>query len=124
MSSPSSTKDLQAEHWPSLQPCMSWMPCSVAARRIVWSSSTSISMPTGSNRTTCFSPIDRLSRYGPDLRRWERRGHGGGGADDGVAGPSPSPDPRSGARGGCRTAGGALLVVVSDEGGALGVAHL
>src|SRR6266852_9491110 len=49
--------DLQEEHCPSLQPCMSMMPCSAAARRTFWSSSTSISMPTGSNRTTCFSPM-------------------------------------------------------------------
>src|SRR5579859_5660526 len=49
--------DLQEEHWPSLQPCMSMIPCSNAARRIVWSSLTSISMPTGSNRTTCLSAI-------------------------------------------------------------------
>src|SRR6266536_1325424 len=57
MSSPSRTNDLQDEHCPSLQPCMSMIPCSAAARRTVWSSSTSISMPTGSNRTTCLSLI-------------------------------------------------------------------
>jgi ferredoxin len=57
MSSPWSTNDLQAAHWPSLQPCMSMSPCSEAARRIVCSSPTSISMPTGSNRTRCLSAI-------------------------------------------------------------------
>src|SRR3954452_9287098 len=48
--------DLHAEHWPSLQPCMSMMPCLKAALRMVSSSSTSISMPTGSNRTVCVFP--------------------------------------------------------------------
>src|ERR1700712_4949772 len=57
MSSPSSTNDLQAEHCPSLHPCMSISPCSDAERSTVCSSSTSISMPTGSNRTRCFSPM-------------------------------------------------------------------
>src|SRR5690242_7825835 len=61
MSSPSSTNDLQEAHWPSLHPCGSMTPCSKAARKIVWSSSTSISMPTGSNRTTCLSAIDFLA---------------------------------------------------------------
>src|SRR5215207_8987394 len=35
---------------------MSWMPCLKAALRIVSSSSTSISMPTGSKRTVCVLP--------------------------------------------------------------------
>src|SRR6185436_3329999 len=35
---------------------MSWMPCLKAALRIVSSSSTSISMPTGSKRTVCVFP--------------------------------------------------------------------
>src|SRR4051794_18037958 len=52
--------DLQAEHCPSLQPCMSMIPCRKAAFRIVSSSSTSISMPTGSNRTVCVFPIGAL----------------------------------------------------------------
>src|SRR5918992_100500 len=114
MSSPSSTKDLQAAHWPSLQPCMSWTPCSAAARRMVWSSSTSISMPTGSNPATCFSP-HRVSRL------WERAGFGRGKA--GRARPPPSPDPRSGVgRGGAP--GRSLTDVVGRERLALGVAHL
>src|SRR3954470_13121257 len=49
--------DLHAEHCPSLQPCMSMMPCRKAALRIVSSSLTSISMPTGSKRTVCVSPM-------------------------------------------------------------------
>src|SRR3954453_18943569 len=49
--------DLQAAHCPSLQPCMGMTPCSAAARRIVWSSATSISIPTGSNRTWGLSVI-------------------------------------------------------------------
>src|SRR3954454_23748622 len=36
---------------------MSMMPCRKAALRIVSSSSTSISMPTGSKRTVCVSPM-------------------------------------------------------------------
>src|SRR5215831_14617291 len=60
MSSPSRTKDLHDEHCPSLQPCMSMTPCSNALRRIVWSSPTSISMPTGSNRTTCLPAMGSL----------------------------------------------------------------
>src|SRR4051794_26258283 len=60
MSSPSRTNDLQDAHCPSLQPCMSITPCSAAARRIVCSSSTSISMPTGSNLTTCLSPMESV----------------------------------------------------------------
>src|SRR3954449_3957253 len=56
--------DLHAEHWPSLQPCMSMMPCRKAALRTVSSSSTSISMPTGSKRTVCVFPTSarRASR--------------------------------------------------------------
>src|SRR5262249_36689186 len=75
MSSPSSTKDLQDEHCPSLQPCMSMMPCSKAERRIVCSSSTSISMPTGSNRTTCLSAMvpSQVSRC---ARPWASRSVG------------------------------------------------
>src|SRR3954454_19499322 len=116
MSSPSRTNDLQEAHWPSLQPCMSWTPCSAAARRMVWSSSTSISMPTGSNRTWCFSPIALP-------RSWSRADSGGGGP--GGTRPSPSPDPRSGARGGgSRPAGRALAVVVGDERRPLLVGHL
>src|SRR5260370_34561262 len=61
MSSPSRPNYLQEEHWPSLQPCISMMPCSNAPRRIVCSSSTSISMPTGSNRTTCLSDMAPLA---------------------------------------------------------------
>src|ERR1700760_2795855 len=57
MSSPSRTNDLQAAHWPSLQPCMSMIPCSAAPRRTVCSSSISTSTPTGSKRTRCFSAI-------------------------------------------------------------------
>src|SRR3954454_13928694 len=118
MSSPSRTKDLQAAHWPSLQPCMSWTPCSAAARRMVWSSSTSISMPTGSKRTRCLSPMAHVfSRIG-----WSWAGGCGGGP--GGTRPSPSPDPRSGARGGGRPAGRALAVVVGDERSPLLVAHL
>src|SRR3954468_18019282 len=118
MSSPSSTKDLQEAHWPSLQPCMSWTPCSAAARRMVWSSSTSISMPTGSNRTWCFSPIALP-------RSWSRADSGGGGGGRGAPRPPPSPDPRSGARGGgSRPAGRTLAVVVGDERRPLLVGHL
>src|SRR3954449_6278453 len=113
MSSPSRTNDLQAAHWPSLHPCMSWTPCSAAARRMVWSSSTSISMPTGSNRTTCFSPT--AGPHGDGRDGWRGKG--------GRAGPSPSPDPRSGV-GGRRAAGGTLADVVGGERGALVVAHL
>src|SRR3954463_13064674 len=123
MSSPSRTKDLQEAHCPSLHPCMSWTPCSAAARRIVWSESTSISIPTGSNRTWCFSPISgclrgavRTSADGPGGDR------AGGGPQDR---PSPSPDPRSGARGGgSRPAGRALAVVVGDERRPFLVGHL
>src|SRR3954454_16737581 len=63
MSSPSRTKDLHAAHCPSLQPCMSMIPCSAAARRMFWSSLTSMSMPTGSNRTRCLSLMSSLSRW-------------------------------------------------------------
>src|SRR4051812_12232942 len=115
MSSPSRTKDLQEAHWPSLQPCMSWTPCSAAARRMVWSESTSISMPTGSNLTWYFSPIA--------LPRGLSRAGGCGGGPGGTR-PSPSPDPRSGARGGRRPAGRALAVVVGDECRPLLVGHL
>ena len=52
--------DLQEAHWPSLQPCISMIPCSAAARRMVWSSLTSISMPTGSKRTTCLPDMTLL----------------------------------------------------------------
>src|SRR4029450_5794613 len=115
MSAPSRTNDLHDDHWPSLQPCMSCTPCSAAARKIVWSSSTSISMPTGSNRTICFSPIAAFlgARVGPG------RGRAGGGSAD----PPPSPDPRSGVRG-CRSTGRALLPVVLDERRTSGVVHL
>src|SRR5450432_1385368 len=82
MSSPSSTNDLHAEHWPSLQPCMSMIPCSAAARRTVWSSPISISIPTGSNRTTCLSAMapsrtERGLRTGQEHRT--ERGAGGRG---------------------------------------------
>src|SRR4051812_14236866 len=119
MSSPSRTNDLQEAHWPSLQPCMSWTPCSAAARRMVWSSSTSISMPTGSNLTWCLSPIAGTPGWSVAGRRRAGRGGGPGGTR-----PSPSPDPRSGARGGGRPAGRALAVVVGDERGPLLVGHL
>src|SRR3954468_7525308 len=58
MSSPPRTKALQAAHCPSLHPCMSIRPCSDAARSTVCSSCTSISMPTGSKRTTWDSPMN------------------------------------------------------------------
>src|SRR3954451_5488994 len=80
MSSPSRTKDLHDAHCPSLQPCMSMIPCSAAARRTVWSSSTSMSMPTGSNRTTCLSLMGWSSA--PSSLGW------GGGEGPGAA-PSP-----------------------------------
>src|SRR5947209_17160291 len=67
MSSPSRMNDLQEAHCPSLQPCMSMTPCSAAARRMVWSSLTSISMPTGSKRMTCFSVMP------PRGLRWIRQ---------------------------------------------------
>ena len=51
VASPSSSRALQDEHWPSLQPCASDRPWRKAASRTVSSSSTSISMPTGSKRT-------------------------------------------------------------------------
>src|SRR3954462_15184475 len=123
MSSPSSTNDLQEAHWPSLHPCMSWTPCSAAARRIVWSESTSISIPTGSNRTWCFSPISGGLR---GAVRTSAGGPGGDRAGEGRQGrPSPSPDPRSGARGGgSRPAGWALAVVVGDERRPFLVGHL
>src|SRR3954464_6125292 len=45
---------------------MSWMPCLKAALRMVSSSSTSISMPTGSNLTVCtFPTFACLLRRGP-----------------------------------------------------------
>src|SRR5438309_8163309 len=68
MSSPSSTNDLHDAHWPSLHPCMRVMPCSAAARSTVCSSSTSISTPTGSKRTTCLS-LMVLFRSGLGRRR-------------------------------------------------------
>src|SRR4051812_27811345 len=52
---------------------MSMIPCSAAPRRTVCSSSTSISMPTGSNRTTCRSAMDASARSG-------REGGAGGAA--------------------------------------------
>src|SRR4051794_41257910 len=120
MSSPSSTKDLQEAHWPSLQPCIIATPCSAAARRMVWSSSTSISMPTGSNLTWCLSPIAGTPRWSVAGRRRAGRGGGPGGPR-----PSPSPGPRSGARGGgSRPAGRTLAVVVGDERRPLLVGHL
>src|SRR3954471_21452548 len=124
MSSPSSTKDLQEAHCPSLQPCMSCTPCSAAARRMVWSSSTSISMPTGSNLTWCLSPISGCLRgAGSDVGR--EHGWRGGGGGPRATRPSPSPGPRSGARGGgSRPAGRALAVVVGDERRPLLVGHL
>src|SRR4051795_152136 len=117
MSSPSSKKDLQEAHCPSLQPCMSWTPCSAAARRIVWSESTSISMPTGSNRTRYLSPI-----AGPPGDR-SRAGGGGGGSGGTRPSPSPAP-PWGGGGGGGRPAGRALAVVVGDEARPLLVGHL
>src|SRR4051794_17123400 len=42
-------------------------PCRKAALRTVSSSSTSISMPTGSKRTVCLVPISLLSRSGGAL---------------------------------------------------------
>src|SRR3954452_3111645 len=100
---------------------MSWTPCSAAARRMVWSESTSISMPTGSNLTWCLSPIADTPS---DLSRVDLSRAGGSGGGPGGTRPSPSPDPRSGARGGGRPAGRALAVVVGDERGPLFVAHL
>src|SRR5690242_3543824 len=115
--SPSRTNDLHAAHWPSLQPCMSCTPFSAAARKIVWSSSTSISMPTGSNRTTCFSP----TYVKPPSGGAERcLGLAGGGP---LQSPPPSPDPRSGV-GRRRTSGRALTDVVGGERFAFAVAHL
>src|SRR5262245_51638516 len=91
MSSPSRTKDLQDEHCPSLQPCMSMTPCSNAPRRIVWSSSTSISMPTGSNRTTCLSAMGSLtvsrSAPFPGTSRGPDRGSRTGGPRAKASGP-------------------------------------
>src|ERR1700722_2872272 len=122
MSSPSSTNDLQAAHWPSLQPCMSMMPCSAAARRTVWSSLTSISMPTGSNRTVCFgfsaigAPLVKLPRPAPPTwlgrgrSRWNTRPFGIKGFG------------LLARRGG--TTRRALLDVVGREGRALLVGHL
>src|SRR4051794_23156523 len=72
-------------------------------------------MPTGSNRTWCFSPIAL-----PRGLSWA----GGRGGGPGGTRPSPSPDPRSGARGGGRPAGRALAVVVGDERRPLLVGHL
>src|SRR3954453_8795164 len=83
--SPSSRKDLHAEHYPSLQPCMSMMPWRKAAFRIVSSSSASISMPTGSNRTVCVLPMAWRARP---------RAAGGAGAKPGghdIARPAPPP---------------------------------
>src|SRR6266566_3831742 len=77
--SPSRRKDLQAEHCPSLQPCISMTPCRNAALRTVSSSSASISIPTGSKRTVCLAPIRssfpvRDARcQGPGGRRWPAR---------------------------------------------------
>src|ERR1700742_105662 len=102
--------DLHEPHWPSLQPCMSITPCSAAARRMFLSSSASISMPTGSNRTRCFSPMVAC------LSTSEGRGEGG------ARGPPPS-EPRSGLSRG-RPAGRALPVVVGLERGPLVGGHL
>src|SRR5690349_2525329 len=55
---------------------MSISPCRNAPERTVSSSSTSNSMPTGSSRTVCFSPMSGSSRPG-FLRR---RGPAGGAA--------------------------------------------
>src|SRR4051794_19412410 len=63
--SPSSRNDLHAEHCPSLHPCISMMPWRKAALRIVSSSSASISMPTGSNRTVCVLPMARGGARAP-----------------------------------------------------------
>src|ERR1700729_40318 len=67
--SPSSRKDLHAEHWPSLQPCISISPCRNAPRRTVSSSSTSNSMPTGSSRTWKVCPMYLGRRSGDQKRR-------------------------------------------------------
>src|SRR5947208_1755441 len=71
-------KDLHAEHWPSLHPCMSMTPCRKAPCRTVSSSVTSISSPTGSNRTMCRSAIHSLASRsitdGGDGRRGDSRG--------------------------------------------------
>src|SRR5918997_4673148 len=78
--SPSSRNDLQAEHCPSLQPCMSWMPLRNAPRRTVSSSSTSNSIPTGSSRTVCFSPICHAVRLVHRQLLLRRRRASGGAA--------------------------------------------
>src|SRR5580693_3064398 len=126
MSSPSRMNDMHEAHWPSLQPCMSMIPCSAAARRIVWSSPTSISMPTGSKRTLCLSgtvtslrlpqslPAGGLSRPpDPPGRLAPARGsfHG------------PVPDKGPSLSGGV-TARGTTADVAGVERGALLVAHL
>src|SRR6195256_2119614 len=98
--SPSRRKDLHAEHCPSLQPCMSMTPCRNAALRTVSSSSTSISMPTGSKRTVCLAPIRVLSCLGTCGTRAPGRG------------PWLS---RRLAGYGCRPAAWAALAVVSGE---------
>src|SRR3954447_10218370 len=88
--SPSSRKDLHAEHCPSLHPCMSMMPWRKAALRTVSSSSASISMPTGSNRTVCVLPMTWRSfaaNAGPRTRSLP-----------GWVGPNPRPAPPSGVR--------------------------
>src|ERR1700730_12496934 len=124
MSSPSRTNDLQEEHCPSLQPCMSMIPCSAAARRIVWSSLTSISMPTGSNRTTCLSAMTPSRTTNHELRtttcglRLRTAGRRWGGRGLAAALPSCLLVPlgyRSAIRG-RRTARGALAHIVRVEG--------
>src|SRR4051812_36519722 len=94
---------------------MSATPCSAAARRIVWSESTSISMPTGSNRTWCLSPTGSASQPVDRTARVTGKGR----ADR----PFPSPDPRSGALG-CGASRRPLAVVVGDERRPLLVGHL
>src|SRR4051794_20463964 len=81
--------DLQAEHCPSLQPCMSMIPCRNAALRTVSSSSASISMPTGSNRTVCVLP---MAWRGSLASRPRRRGGAGRGGWDPNPRPAPPPD--------------------------------
>src|ERR1700747_1886272 len=56
--SPERRRDLHDPHWPSLQPCMSAMPCRKAASKTVSPSWTSISTPTGSNRTLYVAVSD------------------------------------------------------------------
>src|SRR6185437_1472259 len=67
--SPSSTYDLHAEHRPSRQPCIRWMPCRKAASRMFSSSPTSISMSTGSKLMRCVSAT-KISSGSQGLRRY------------------------------------------------------